>query len=544
MDTTRETLDGSRESLRETVAGPTQILRSLGVKLPQARTDPNLTVDLSQGGDKALSGEHDCPHGPIGRFLPMGEIGRGGMGRVLAARDPELGRTVALKVLLDPDQVSEEQLQRFVAEARITSQLEHPNIVPVHDFGVTPEGQLYFVMKRVEGRSLHSVLSALRDGDSEETALWTRHRLLTAFIQVCNAVAYAHEQGVLHRDIKPDNVMLGRFGQVLLMDWGVARVLDSLAEESNDPSTSITSSVSSSTLVGTTIGTPGYMSPEQANGQLTQLGPHSDVWSLGAVLYELLTYQSAFVASTPLKLLFEAARSEPPDPRVRAPERDIPDEIAEVCLKALSATAAERFTSALELAEAIEAFLEGSRRKEAAAGHVAAADRAWGQYRKLQQERSSLEERVRVLAKAVPGWASLEEKADLLQTRDRLEEVSRERVDLFEEVVSSCEKALSQDPGNPGGRSLLAQVHYARFEEAEASGDVETMRGAERRILRYDDGSMAPLVRGTGALTLRTDPPGVEVLCQEVQREGLIWSLGPPRSLGRSPLIRIPLEKG
>ena len=257
-----------------------------------------------------------------------------------------------------------------------------------------------------------------------------------------------------------------------------------------------------------------------------------------------MTYRPAFTGGNALRLLYAAAKSSPEDPRAKAPDRDIPDEIAEICLKSLSRNPVDRYASALGFAEAVEAFLEGSRRKEAAARHVAAADQAWGRYRRLQSETESLQEKARVIADSVPTWASLQEKASLLETRDRLEALGQERADLFEEVISSCEQALSQDPDNPGACSLLAQVHYARFEEAEIAGDTDVMRGAERRVLRYDDGSFGPLIKGVGALTLRTDPPGTEVLCRNVHREGLVWTLGEPRTLGRTPLIRIPLDKG
>jgi serine/threonine-protein kinase len=136
------------------------------------------------------------------------------MGLVLAARDPDLRRTVAVKTLIDPQRVEPTQLARFVVEAQVTSQLGHPNVVPIDEMGVTPEGLVYFVMRKVEGRALSDILAGLRRGDPEVEAAWSLHRLLTVFVQVCHAIAYAHDRGVLHRDLKPANVMLGEFGQV------------------------------------------------------------------------------------------------------------------------------------------------------------------------------------------------------------------------------------------------------------------------------------------------------------------------------------------
>ena len=541
-DTTAATLSGLPAE-----EFPTQILGALGVDLPQAGTgpaEPNADMTVT---DTQKSWAVGLPGQRLGRYVVRGEIGRGGMGRVLVAEDPELGRIVAIKVLLDPSRVRHDQLQRFVAEARITSQLEHPNIIPVHDLGVTPDGQLYFVMKRVDGEGLDQVILRLAAGQADTVEHWTRHRLLTTFVQLCNAVGYAHERGVLHRDLKPANVMLGSFGEVLLMDWGVARLPEQMqpqdeAEESS--SISLAPNTTATTLEGATVGTPGFLAPEQASGIFSALGPFSDVWSLGAILYELITHKPAFTGATARQVLYTAAQSSPKDPRSRAPQLNIPDEIAEICLRSLARQPGDRFDTALELGEAVEGFLEGSRRKEAAAGHVAAADRNWSRYRELERERDTLASRANILADTIPTWASLAEKEELLAARARLDRLGEERGEMFEGVVSSCEQALTHDPQNPGAHSLLAQVHFSRFEEAERRGNLEEMRAAERRVLRYDDGTFAPLVRGLGAVTLRTNPPGAEVVCQQVLREGLVWQLGPARTLGRSPLIRIPMEKG
>lgn len=528
----------------------TQILGGLGLQLPQAGTGPSAQSPNVTALDTQESWAVEVPHMLLGRYRVRGEIGRGGMGRVLLAEDPELGRVVAIKILLDPSSIHHDHLQRFVAEARITSQLEHPNIIPVHDLGVTDEGQLYFVMKRVVGHGLDQVILELAAGKPETTEHWTRRRLLTTFVQLCNAVGYAHERGVLHRDLKPANVMLGRFGEVMLMDWGVARLLKQLEDNppEDDPvvleTITLAPNTTGNTLEGATVGTPGFLAPEQAYGDFSKLGPFSDVWSLGAILYELITYKPAFVGTSAIQLLYEAAQSSPEDPRVRAPQLSVPDEIAEICLRSLARLPQDRFHTALELGEAVEAFLEGSRRKEAAGRHVASADRSWSRYRGLEGERNKLASRVKLLSETIPTWASLAEKAEVLSSRGRLDRLGEERGEMFERVVSSCEQALTHDPGNPGAHSLLAQVHYSRFEETERRGDLEGMRAAERRVRRYDDGSFAPLIRGIGAVTLRTDPPGTDVLCQEFLREGLVWQLGPARSLGHTPLIRIPMEKG
>ena len=487
----------------------------------------------------------------LGRFQLLAELGRGGMGRVLEAKDPDLRRSVAIKVIIDPTRVSEAQLSRFVAEAQITSQLQHPNIVPVYEMGVTLGGDIFFAMKRVEGRSLRQVLAALRDGDEATTIEWTRTKLLHAFIQVCNAVAYAHDRGVLHRDLKPDNVMLGPFGEVLLMDWGVARLMGDVTEpissENVDPaSTEVIERVAvAKTLDGAAIGTPGFMSPEQAQGHLHELDERSDVWSLGIVLYELLTLEPAYSAPSAFALMFAATTGPPEDPRARTPSLNIPEEIAQVCLQALAQERRDRFASASELATAVEAFLAGSKRREAALRHVAEAEAAWAQYGALATEREELLAREQALGEAQEPWAPLEEKADLRTVRRRLGGIDSERTDRFSDVLAACEKAHSQDPGNDAASALLARVHYARFEEAEAARDEQDLRFHAQRVRLYDDGRYAPLLKGTGALTLHTDPPGAEVVCERYDTSAdLVWPLVERRVLGTTPLEQVSLEQG
>ena len=514
-----------------TVAG---VLETLGIPMPRT-LQPSSTVEPASVDERESVS--------LDRFQLTGELGAGGMGRVLEARDPELRRSVAVKVVIDPSRVTEAQLARFVAEAQITSQLEHPNIVPVHEIGLTDQGELYFVMKNVSGRSLREVLAALRDGDEVTAAEWSTRRLLQAFIQVCHALAYAHDRGVLHRDIKPDNVMLGAFGEVLLMDWGVARLLGDVPEVVR--SESVERVTVNRTMDGAAIGTPGYMGPEQALGNLQELDARSDVWSLGAVLYELLTLRPAYEAPNVFALMHRVMSGPPVDPRERAPERGIPDEVAEICIEAMASRREDRFGGAEELASAVQAHLDGTSRREAALLHVAAAEEAWQRYLGLAGEREALLRSEAELDEALDSWASLEDKAELLAVRDRLAGLGRDRVDRFEAVIFACEQAMSQDPGNGAARSLLARVHYARFEEAEAARDPDDQHHHERRVRRYDDAHRyAELLKGTGSVTLRTDPPGAEVLCERYERRGLVWPLVERRVLGTTPLHDVPLEQG
>lgn len=488
--------------------------------------------------DGANEGREDgSPPQMMGRFLLKSEIGRGGMGCVYEARDSELRRSVAVKCFADAAKATGQQLGRFVAEAQITAQLEHPNIVPVYDMGVTLEGQLYFVMRRVKGRSLREVLRLLVENDEERAREWTQHRLLAAFVQICQAVAYAHDRGVVHRDLKPPNIMLGNFGEVLVMDWGIARLTEEGLEEPVDRISY------KKTEWGRALGTPGYMSPEQILGQHETVDARSDVWSLGAILYELLTLRKAFFGCEE-DVTEGVLTGKLDDPRSCSPERSIPDEIAEIAMKALDVEPSKRYQNAAELAGAVESFLEGSKRREAARDRSAEAERLWREYESLGKELAELHERVGELEQMVAPWAPLSEKRELLDVREAISDLEIHRSELFARVVTSCERALEQDPQSSASRALLARAYASRMAEAEVRRDVTEQRFFEARVRAYDDGSMAVFLEGAGALSLYTDPPGAEVICQRYEQRGLVWSLSPPEVLGTTPLEAQPLAMG
>ncbi len=211
------------------------------------------------------------------RYRPLGRLGRGGMGTVHRVEDTALGREVALKVLTLPD-AGGDLAARLVAEARLLARLEHPNIVPVHDLGMLPDGSVFYVMKYVRGERL--------DQWSRKGA--TRPEILRLFLKICEAVAFAHARGIVHRDLKPENVMVGPFGEALVMDWGVAKILASRQEDQPTPGGS-GGSLPAGTAHGTVLGTPAYMAPEQARGEVHRIDERTDVHALGAILYFLLS---------------------------------------------------------------------------------------------------------------------------------------------------------------------------------------------------------------------------------------------------------------
>jgi serine/threonine-protein kinase len=274
----------------------------------------------------ALTAADDYAAAGRGRYQVLGEIARGGMGVVLKGRDPNLGRDVALKVLHASHAKNAAMIQRFVEEAQIGGQLQHPGILPVYDFGLDAEHRPYFTMRLVQGRTLAALLEERTSPADDLT------RLVGIFEQVCQTVAYAHARGVVHRDLKPANIMVGAFGEVQVVDWGLAKVLGRRASPSAAPSAADTLAASapevatvrstgggSASQQGSILGTPAYMSPEQARGDIDAIAEPADVFALGACLCEILTGQPPYVGSR-AEILQQAAaaRLEPAFARLDA----------------------------------------------------------------------------------------------------------------------------------------------------------------------------------------------------------------------------------
>jgi formylglycine-generating enzyme required for sulfatase activity len=277
------------------------------------------------------------------------ELGRGGMGLVRSVTDRVLGRELALKTIRAVDAGQRQQLLlRFMEEAAVVGRLEHPGIVPIHDLGLDTDGEVYFTMPRVRGRTLEEALTLARDGREG----WTRARVLEVLLRVADAVAYAHSRGVLHRDLKPANVMVGRFGEVYVMDWGLARALGGSAEE---PAAS--HAEGGLTLFGEVLGTPAYMAPEQAAGRAEELDERCDVYALGAILYECLAGARPFGACSSREALALLTREAPPDVERVAP--GAPEELCAIVRRAMAREREERYPTVAGWAADVRAFIDG-----------------------------------------------------------------------------------------------------------------------------------------------------------------------------------------
>jgi serine/threonine-protein kinase len=318
---------------------------------------------------------------PGDRYELRATIGEGGMGEVFACVDRRIGREVAVKRLRADKAGRPDLRERFVREGRVQGQLEHPAIVPVYDLGQDRDGVAYMTMKRVRGETLEHVLERLHRGATPAVVRrYSRHKLLTAFTSACLAVHYAHTSGVVHRDLKPSNVMLGDFGEVYVLDWGLAKIATEQRAPHAVPGSGRvvdTPDAGQRTEHGAILGTPGYMAPEQCAGDVEAVDARADVYALGAILFELLTLEPLHGHGTASELVRRTKHGSDARASVRAPDRDVEPELDAICVKATAVDPAQRYATALELHDAVEAVLAGYRdvekRRELAAGHALAA---------------------------------------------------------------------------------------------------------------------------------------------------------------------------
>jgi serine/threonine-protein kinase len=343
-------------------------------------------------------------------------LGRGGMGEVRLCVDKVIGREIARKTIL-PHARNGETLARFVREAKVQARLEHPSIVPVYDIGRDEDGAIWFTMKRVRGQSLADVIAS---GEA------SRRKLLTAFVAVCYAVAFAHERGVIHRDLKPNNIMLGSFGEVSVLDWGIAKVVGTTDPALSEEALKVLAPRVHATQHGAALGTVGYMSPEQSRGD-DEIGPASDVYALGAILFEILALEKLHMGEHAIAVMIDTVRGV--DARPSARGKDVPIELDEICVAATRVSPTERTGSARALAQAVERYLDGDRdlerRRELSGEHTDKAEGEKGGGALLELGRAlaldPTNERARdMLAKrlvATPDEVPAEARAELEEER-------------------------------------------------------------------------------------------------------------------------------
>jgi serine/threonine-protein kinase len=355
------------------------------------------------------------------RYQASGKLGAGAMGEVALCEDRRIGREVALKSV-SRSAKSPMLRRRFIDEARIQARLDHPSIVPVYDIGYDANGNPYFTMKRVRGRTLREVIDGLKSGDAAiDPQHYTRRRLLSSFATICLTVHFSHTRGVLHRDLKPSNVMLGEYGEIYVLDWGVAREATA-SEEAEGPTSDVdVPSEPALTAAGGIVGTPGYIAPEHLRAEAVDA--RADVYSLGAILFEILTLERLNAPGRRSRMFVETL-SGADRPSRRVPERDIPPELDAICARATALEREDRYASARELHDAVDRYLEGDRDTE----------------RRREEARESTK-RAAELAEAALASAPPDE-----ETR------------LRSQAIAEISRALAFDPTNAQARRLLVRL--------------------------------------------------------------------------------------
>jgi serine/threonine-protein kinase len=433
------------------------------------------------------------------RYAIVGELGRGGGGDVYEVHDHDLLRSVALKRLRSGAERSN-LLPLFVQEAQLTAQLEHPNIVPVHDIGMTAADEPYFTMKRVTGATLADVIARLRRRDPAALQRFTPTRLLITFLEIARGVAYAHARGVVHRDLKTQNILIGDHGEVLVADWGLA-FRDPLAPDPV-PGGGLLSPVEWTPLDEVELGISGSlhtMAPEQARGE--PIDRRVDVYALGVILYELLTGERPFRWRSLAEA--QAPRSLPPSPRRRAPHADIGEDIAALCLRCLAPAPADRFGGAGPLVVAFEEVLTGARRRAAALAFTAEGHRERARLDGLVDERSELERRRTQLEAAIKPWDDEAKKQPLWSLEERLFDLELAIEAAQAATFDRYNQALGQLPDHGDAQDALADLHVQLFLDAEARGDHRGQLLHRGFVERHHRGRFGALLDGAGTVTLR-----------------------------------------
>ena len=436
------------------------------------------------------------------RYRVLGLLGAGGMGEVWRVEDTRLERTVAMKVVRGDLSSRPRLVERFEEEARLCAGLQHPAIVPVHDLGVTRDGRLWFTMRELRGETLRRYLERVHAASTDDTwgaddEGWTLRRLLSCFEQVCEAVAYAHARGVVHRDLKPDNIMVGAFGEVQVLDWGVA----TLVQEDEAPRRG-------------SVGTPAFMSPEQARGRAYLQGPKTDIYALGATLYVLLTGHKPYHRTKPSEVLLEVISGPPPSVR-RAHGRPIAPELVELVERCMARSPDDRPDTVHEIARSVREHLDGLRRADAARDRMdevrPLADLAHELRRRALRLRRDAEAQLAPL----PPHAPVTEKRTAWALEDRAAELEADAALQEARFVQGLHEAL-QLAELPEAHRLLAEHHKAALVDAESRGDRRAATAAELRLRAHDRGQHASFLDGVTELRLRTDPPGARWLVERL----------------------------
>lgn len=498
------------DAIRIRLAGVTAAAEVAGTMPPSAAPEP----EPAPTGELNLFDANYC-------FRE--EIARGGMGAVIEADDQNTGRTVAIKQMLKEGNPSEESKHRFLQEARVMGHLEHPNIVPMHELALDEEGMPYYTMKRIQGTDLQDVLTRIKNGDEETVAAYPLRTLLGIFLKVCDALAFAHSKGVIHRDLKPENIMLGEFGEVLVADWGLAKILPKTplaflhmaVEEGTEISEDEVSEEGSfKTMEGSVMGTPNYMAPEQAEGNTAEIDRLSDIFSLGGILYSILTLRPPVLGKTvsevlenmrtgyiappvlynkvkSAKLIGRGKRAEEEVVLHQCPNQQIPDSLSRVAMHAMNLERKDRYQKVQQFQEDIEAWQ---------LGYATTAEEAdfWRQivlFVSRNKVAAIICFLVALVGTTMVGWSVLADQkaraamAEMQTAVPLIEGELQATIDTgqFERAKGRLNSLIMLLPDKAEYRLQRARIHQSLLQFDNAAADFETAGSLEGAEEKYAD---------------------------------------------------------
>ena len=415
----------------------------------------------------------------LNRFVDNSLLGIGGMGEVRKVFDPTLDCYLAMKIMHKKLLHDNILIKRFEQEARIIASLQHPSIPPVHEIGYLEDGRPFFTMREIRGKSLSTILR-----NRNHTSDWNLRKLISIFQQVCSTIAFAHAQHIIHRDLKPANIMVGEFGEVLVVDWGLAK---NIFKNTTDDSGNKSNYVTDMTMWGTVQGTPAYMSPEQAKGE--PLDTKSDVYALGSILYEILSGRPPFIKDAEenenASNILEKVINEEPPPIKQNSEYPIPVEIIDICGLSMIKNSNQRTTTASDLSKYLENWLDGIKQEEKAQDYIRQAQDLYKNVHELRRQSNQAKRDAQNFHLSLEQNPKVQDKYIIWEKEDEALHYLKE-ANL---VQSKCEQlllsALTYKPDHQSAHVLLADMYCERHRIAEQNQDILEVARLEELLTHH-----------------------------------------------------------